>query len=73
LDQLKKANLHYTEFDAYKNKKIYSFSRKKGENGGVLYYELGPTRPDLVLKDLIWILHPEKYPNYKPTFYEQLP
>ncbi len=72
LEQLSKANPHYANFDAFKNKQVYSFVGKKGKTGGVLFYELGPTRPDLVLKDLISIIHPEIFPDYQRTFYERL-
>ncbi|MDM1396457.1 ABC transporter substrate-binding protein [Myroides odoratimimus] len=73
LQQLIEANPHYAKFNAFKNKNIFSFSPRKGETGGSLFYELGPTRPDLVLKDLIYILHPEiSIPNYQPVFFEQL-
>jgi len=72
LDQLKVANQHYTEFDAYKNKKIYSFANKKGENGGVLYYELAPVQPHIVLKDIIKVTHPDLLPDYQPFFLEKL-
>lgn len=72
LDQMKKANPHYTQFQAFKNKKVYSFNRKKGEKGGVLYYELAPNRPDIVLKDMVKILHPDLLKNYNPYFFEQL-
>jgi iron complex transport system substrate-binding protein len=37
-----------------------------------LYYELAPNRPDIVLKDLVKILHPELLPNYKSFFFEKL-
>lgn len=40
----------------------------KGPNGGVQFYELGSMRPDLVLKDLISILHPEKMTGYTRVF-----
>lgn len=69
---MKNASPHYTQFEAFRNKKVYTFSSKKGETGGVTFYELAPNRPDLVLKDLISIFHPELLPNYKPTFYEPL-
>jgi iron complex transport system substrate-binding protein len=72
LDQMKKANPHYTQFQAFKNKKVYSFNRKKGGKGGALYYELAPNRPDIVLKDMVKILHPDLLKNYKPYFFEQL-
>lgn len=71
-EALKKANNHYTEFDAFKNKKIYTFSNTRGKNGGVLYYELGISRPDLILKDMIKICHPELLPDYKTTFFKPL-
>jgi hypothetical protein len=44
------------QFDAFKNNKVFAFTNKKGETGGVLYYELAPNRPDLVLKDIIKII-----------------
>lgn len=40
----------------------------KGPNGGVQFYELGNMRPDLVLMDLISILHPERAGNYERVF-----
>lgn len=70
--EMEKTNKHYMQFKAFQDKKIYSFSSRKGKTGGVLFYELAPNRPDLVLKDLVKILHPELLPTYKLTFFEQL-
>ena len=64
-------NKVYGEFDAFKNQKIYTFAKAKGATGGLLYYELAPNRPDLVLKDLISILHPELLTE-KTTFFTPL-
>jgi len=72
LEALKKANEHYTQFNAFKNKSIYSFVNTTGATGGVTYYEEGTARPDLVLKDLIKICHPELLPNYNPHFFKPL-
>lgn len=72
IDQLEKSSPLYKNFDAFKNKSIYSFANKTGATGGVLYYELGTTRPDLALKDLIKIAHPELLEDYKPYFFEKL-
>ena len=71
-EQLLQSNQIYTEFEAFKNNKIYTTSTKKGKTGGVLYYELAPVRPDLVLKDLIKITHPNLLPNYTLTFFEKM-
>ena len=72
LEQMTEANPHYEQFKAFQNKNVYSFTRKKGKTGGVLYYELAPNRPDLVLKDLVKILHPELLVGYEPFFFEKL-
>jgi len=66
------ANPHYNQFKAFQNKKVYSFNGKKGKTGGILYYELGPNRPDIVLKDLVKILHPELLIGYEPFFFKKL-
>ena len=72
LETLKKANPHYTQFDAFQEKKIYTFAAKTGKTGGVLYYELGFARPDLVLRDMVKICHPELLTDYESTFFEKL-
>ena len=72
LKEMTDENPNYKFFKAYKNKNVYSFSSKKGKTGGVLYYELAPNRPDLILKDLIKIMHPEVLPDYKLFFFEKL-
>ena len=72
LKEMTNTNSHYAKFEAFKNKKVYSFSGKKGKTGGILYYELAPNRPDIVLKDIVKILHPELLPSYKPFFFEKL-
>jgi len=72
LNEMTNSNPHYAEFNAFKNKNVYSFSGKKGKTGGILYYELAPNRPDLVLKDLVKILHPELLPSYEPFFFDKL-
>ena len=72
LKEMTDSNPHYDQFKAFQDKNVYSFSGKKGKTGGILYYELAPNRPDIVLKDLVKILHPELLPTYKPFFFEKL-
>jgi len=71
-DAMQKAHTAYANFDAFKKKQVYTFAAKKGETGGLLYYELAPNRPDLVLKDMVHYLHPEILPNYQPFFFSPL-
>lgn len=72
LKDLGEEHFIYTKMKAYNNKEIYSYNNTTGETGGILYFELAPTRPDLVLKDLIKIAHPDLLPNYEFTFYKKL-
>jgi iron complex transport system substrate-binding protein len=72
LSELETANPHYSQFDAFSNKNIYTFEGKMGATGGTIFYELSPSRPDLVLKDYIKIFHPELLPDYTFTFATKL-
>ena len=70
--QMLNNNANYSAFSAFKKDKMFTFSNKVGETGGVIYFELGPTRPDLVLKDIIKIAHPSLLKEYQPTFFEKM-
>jgi iron complex transport system substrate-binding protein len=72
IDEIIKTNPNYKYFKAIQNKNVYSSSTKKGKTGGIIFYELAPNRPDLVLKDIIKILHPEVLPDYELYFFEKL-
>lgn len=72
LAELSASNPHYSQFDAFGKKNVYTFESKLGATGGTVYYELAPSRPDLVLKDYIKIFHPELLPDYQLTFAEKL-
>jgi iron complex transport system substrate-binding protein len=72
LKEMTMANPHYTQFKAFQNKNVYSFSGRKGKTGGILYYELAPNRPDIVLKDIVKMLHPELLQSYTPYFFRKL-
>ncbi|HSF56328.1 MAG TPA: ABC transporter substrate-binding protein [Algoriphagus sp.] len=62
----------YQAFKPWKNGQVYTYTAKKGATGGLEYFELGYVRPDLILKDLIKILHPELLPEYELYFYQKL-
>lgn len=72
LKEMNNSNPHYAKFDAFKNKKVYSYALHKGAKGGILFFEWSSTRPDWVLKDFIAIFHPELVPHHKPYFFEKL-
>ena len=72
LKEMNISNPHYAKFEAFKNKKVYSYALHKGAKGGILFFEWSSTRPDWVLKDLIAIFHPELLQNHRPYFFEKL-
>jgi iron complex transport system substrate-binding protein len=72
IDALAQSNNLYPYFNPIQQKKVYSYAHLRGKTGGYLYFETAPTRPDLVLKDLIKIAHPELMRHYDFTFYQLL-
>jgi iron complex transport system substrate-binding protein len=71
-EQLLQSNQLYTKFKSFNENTIYTPSNKKGKTGGIIYYELASTRPDLVLKDIIKITNPDLLPNYDFVFFEKM-
>lgn len=72
LEELSGANDHYEQFSSFQNGEVYSFSKRRSEHGGVEYFEFGPLRPHIVLKDLVKVAHPELLPGYEPYFLQKL-
>lgn len=72
LEEMKKAETRYTGFDAFRRGEVYSYSARTGAKGGNEYLELGYLRPDLVLKDLVKIAHPEALPGYTLYFHQKI-
>ena len=71
-NEMENSNDHYLRFKPFKERRVYTFALSKGDTGGLLYYELAPSRPDIVLKDLIHIFHPELLSEYEPYFFKPL-
>lgn len=57
----------FANFDAYKKQHIYTCN-----TGIVPYYEELTLHPDYVLKDLVFIFHPEVLPNYQPRYFKKM-
>ncbi len=62
----------YTRFKPFKQKQVYTYDARKGAKGGSEFLELGYLRPDLILKDLVRIAHPELLPDYELYFHRKL-
>ncbi len=73
LYELESQDHRYASFESFKEKRVYNYSRRINEAGGNDFFESGYSRPDLVLADLIKVLHPELLPDHEFVYYEQLP
>lgn len=52
--------------------KIYNNTRKLNPDGFNDYWEEGLARPDLLIKDIFWVIHPEKNQQHVPIWYKIL-
>ncbi len=73
LAEMKEANERYSFFAPFETDNVYSYNKRIGVKGGSEFLELGYLRPDLILKDLVKIGHPELLPNHELFFYFKLP
>lgn len=71
-EEMALANAHYGQFRAFRERKVISYAATRGPGVGLLYFEEGPGRPDLILKDLIFWLHPGLLKDYEPVFFKPL-
>ncbi|MEP2771367.1 MAG: ABC transporter substrate-binding protein [Fulvivirga sp.] len=72
LEGMSSTDNRYTDFEAFKNGNVYTYDARKGAKGGSEFLELGYLRPDLILDDLIKILHKDSISNDDLFFHGQL-
>jgi iron complex transport system substrate-binding protein len=60
----------YAAFGPFKSGHLYNNNRRTNAQGSNDYWESGAVRPDLVLSDLIRILHPELLPTWQLYYYQ---
>lgn len=68
MKELKEMDDKHTLFKAYKQNRVYNFSKRTTPEGANDFWETGVARPDLILADLIKILHPELLPEHQLFF-----
>jgi iron complex transport system substrate-binding protein len=62
----------FAAFRPYKTGQLYNNNRRTNAQGSNDYWESGAVRPDLVLGDLIQILHPALLPGRQLYYYQKL-
>ncbi|MGQ9619881.1 MAG: ABC transporter substrate-binding protein, partial [Bacteroidales bacterium] len=59
-------------FNPVKKGNIFNNNKRISERGGNDYWESGVLSPDIILKDIASILHPELFPDYVPYYYKKI-
>ena len=62
----------YADFKAFKTGQIYAYSKQINARGSNNFWESGAVNPQLVLADLIKILHPDLLPKHELVYYKQI-
>jgi iron complex transport system substrate-binding protein len=71
--QLLDIDSRYQLLKPFRESNVFYFGKRTNVNGGLDYYESGVTRPDILLKDLLWVFHPELLDSlYQPVYLERL-
>jgi iron complex transport system substrate-binding protein len=72
LKEIENADHRYTRFKPFQQRQVYSSNLRKGSKGGSEFLELGYLRPDIILKDLVKIVHPQLLHEHELYFHKQL-
>ncbi|MDD3320831.1 MAG: ABC transporter substrate-binding protein [Paludibacter sp.] len=72
LDELLKADSKHGLFRPVKLKQVYNFNKRLLPSTANDFWESAVARPDLLLSDVIAILHPELLPGYELVYAEKL-
>jgi iron complex transport system substrate-binding protein len=63
----------YALLKSFRKGNVFFFGKRINANGGYDYYESGVLRPDILLKDLVWVFHPDLLdPAYETVYLEKM-
>lgn len=72
LDELIKSDSKHALFKPVQTRQVYNFNRRMLPSGANDFWESAVARPDLLLSDVIAVLHPEILPDYELVYAEKL-
>jgi iron complex transport system substrate-binding protein len=65
-------DLRYGAFRSFRTDKVYNNNLRTNDIGANDYWESGALNPQIVLADMIRILHPDLLPDHQLVYYKQL-
>ncbi len=72
IEELLAANPQLAEVPPVKSRRVYNNNLRSTPGGGSDFWESGAVHPERVLRDLIFIFHPELLPEYELYYYRRL-
>ena len=73
LDDLLAVDERFDEFKAFRKGDVWAYDKITTEGGGNAYFETAYTEADVVLSDLVKILHPDVLPDHELVYLGQVP
>jgi iron complex transport system substrate-binding protein len=72
LEEMNASEKRYALFKPFRDKQVFTYNARKGAKGGSEFLEVGYLRPDIILKDLVKIAHPDLLPDHSLYFHKRL-
>lgn len=72
LEEISAIDSRFRKLKCFKNGNIYNNNKRVNNEGGNDYWESGALYPQIILKDIASILHPELFSDYKLFYYQKL-
>lgn len=69
---IKAIDPRYADFKSFKKGNLFNYNNKINDLGSNDYWESGSVNPQLILGDMIKILHPELLPAHQLVYYKKL-
>ena len=67
-----KTEERFKELKAFKHDALYNNNNQLNPAGGNAYFEKGVVEPDIILADIVSILHPRLLPSHQKKYYKKL-
>jgi len=62
----------FSQLKAFRDNTIYNNNNEVNAMGGNAYYEKGVIEPDIILSDIVSVIHPHLLPSYSLKYYKKL-
>lgn len=72
LKEISATDSRLRQLSAFKNNNVYNNNAKSNSFGGNDYWESGVVNPQIVLKDIVKIFHPQAFPDYNTYYFKKL-